>query len=166
MLSQEGEDLSDVFAVFCVGLAEDEDVIDVHDDRLVKEGAEDVLDQGLERGGGVGETEWHHLVLVVAIAGAEGGLLDIILVDSDLVVTPTQVDLGEHLGTKEPVSEVVDEGDGEAVLDGDVVQGMVVDAHSEGAIFFFYKYDRGAEGGRAGFDGAILAEVVQFFAHG
>jgi hypothetical protein len=43
VLPQEGEDLSDVFAVVLVVLAKDEDVVDVHDDRLIEEGAEDVL---------------------------------------------------------------------------------------------------------------------------
>src|SRR4051812_12885430 len=98
------------------------------------------------------------------IACAESGLLDVVVVDLDLVIAPTQVDLGEHLGSEQAVGEVVNEGDGEAVLDGDVIQGPVVDAHSEGAIFFLDKYDRGAEGGYAGFDRAILEEAVQFFA--
>src|SRR4051812_31360204 len=150
VLSQEGEDLSDVFIVFGVGLAEYENVINVHNDRLIEEGAEDVLDQGLECGGSIGETERHHLVLVVAVARAEGGLLDVLFVDSDLVVAPMQVDLGEYFGTEEAVGEVVDEGNGEAVLDGDVVQGTVVDAHLEGTIFLLDKDDRGAKGGHTG----------------
>jgi hypothetical protein len=53
------------------------------------------------------------------------------------------------------VSEVIDEGNGEAVLDGDVVEGSVVNAHTEFSTFFLDEDDRGAIWGEAGFDRTI-----------
>jgi hypothetical protein len=165
VLPQEGEDLSNMLAVVLVVLAEDENVVNVHYDRLIEEGPEDVLDQGLKGGGGIRETKGHHLILVVSITCAEGGFLYVILVDADLVVSPPKVDLGEDFRTKEPVGEVVDERDGEPVLDRDVVKGAVVDAHTQGAILFLDEDHGGAKGGHAGFDGAVLEKAVKFFAH-
>src|SRR4051812_20878764 len=100
------------------------------------------------------------------VTGAECSFLDVIGVDPDLVVPPPQVDLGEDLGSKEAVSEVVDERDGEMVLDGDVVEGPVVDAHVQGSILFLDEDDWGAKRGHAGLDRAVLEESVQFFTHG
>src|SRR5438132_1490447 len=87
---------------------------------------EDVLDESLEHGGDVGQTERHYLVLVMPIAHVEGHFLDVICVDADLVISPLQINLGKDLGTKESVSEVVNEGDGELVLNHDVVEHVVL----------------------------------------
>jgi hypothetical protein len=166
VLPQEGEDLSDVFAVFLVILAKNEDVVNVHDDRLVEEGAENILNQGLKGGRGIRETKGHHLVLVVPVSRAESGLVDVIFVDANLVVSPPEVDLSEHFRTKESVGEVINEGDGESVLDGDVVESAVVDAHTQCAVFLLDEDHGGTEGGHAGFDRSVLKESVEFFPHG
>ena len=61
---------------------------------------ENVLDQGLKGGGGICEAKWHHLVLVVTIARAEGGLFDVILMNADLIVSPSKINFGEDFCTK------------------------------------------------------------------
>src|SRR3954463_9629318 len=85
--------------------------------------------------------------------------------DPDLVVARTQVDLGEDLGAVELVSEVVNEGNGEPVLDGDGVQGTIVDAHAEFAALLLDEDDWGTIGGEAGFDGSVAEEFIKFFSH-
>src|SRR5215203_7386886 len=77
-----------------------------------------------------------------------------------------EVDLGEHLGIMETVYQVINQGNGEAILDGDLVQGTVVDAHSQVPILLLDENDRGSIGGFARFDGSILEQFVQFLAHG
>jgi hypothetical protein len=84
----------------------------------------------LKSGGGVCETKGHHLVLVVPVSCAESSLVDVILVDVDLVVSPPKINLSEDFCTKQSVNEVVDERNGKVVLDGDVVESMVVDTHT------------------------------------
>jgi hypothetical protein len=54
------------------------------------------LNKSLERGWGIGESKGHDLVLIVTIPGTECSLLDVILVDSDLVISPSKVNLGEY----------------------------------------------------------------------
>src|SRR3954453_18407205 len=116
--------------MFEVILAIDQDIIDVDNHEFVKEGSENLLDQGLECGGGVSEAKGHDLVLVMAISGTECSFLDIIFVDSNLMIPRAQVNLGEHLGMVKLVHEVLNERDGEPILDGDLVQGAVVHTHT------------------------------------
>jgi hypothetical protein len=130
VFAEESKDLVQVFLVVGIVLAVYEDIVNVHDDAFVEEGAEDVLDQGLEGGRSVGKAEWHDLVLEVAVTGAERGLLDVVFMDPDLVVARTEIDLGEDLGAMELVGEVINEGDGEPVLDGDGIQGTIINAHA------------------------------------
>jgi hypothetical protein len=59
----------------------------------------------------------------------------------------------------EAVQHFVNAREGVAVLDGLGVEGSVVYAETEGAIFFFDKEDGCAEGGDAGADVASLEEV-------
>src|SRR4051812_32896397 len=86
VFAEKSKDLAQVFLVVGIVLAVYEDVVNVHDDAFVEEGAEDVLNQGLECGGSIGETKWHDLVLEMAVASAERGLLNVIFMDPDLVV--------------------------------------------------------------------------------
>jgi hypothetical protein len=54
--------------------AEDEDVVEIHDGKVVQEVAEHVIHQVLKRGRRIGQPEWHHPIFVVAIAGTESSL--------------------------------------------------------------------------------------------
>ena len=66
----------------------------------------------------------------------------------------------------ELVYEVIDEWNGESILDGDLVQCLVVNAHSKFAILLLDKDDWGTIGRMTGFDGSILEEFIQLFLHG
>jgi hypothetical protein len=79
------------------------------------------LDEGLERGWGIGQPKRHHLILEMAISGSESRFLNVILMDPDLVVPRTEINLGKDLGTMESVYQVINQWDGEPVLDGDLV---------------------------------------------
>jgi hypothetical protein len=166
VFAEESKDLTQVFLVVSLVLAVYEDIINVHDDTFVKEGAENVLNQGLECGGSIGKTKWHDLVLKVAVASAERGLLNVIFMDPDLVVARTEIDLGEDLGAMELVGEVINEGDGESVLDGDGIQGTIINAHAEFAALLLDEDHRGTIGGEAGFNGSVAEEFVKFFSQG
>jgi hypothetical protein len=77
---------ANVTLVFLTGPAEDEDVIEIDDGEIVQEVAKDVVHEILEGGGSVGETEWHDVVLVVAIARTKGGLPLVTFCNADEVV--------------------------------------------------------------------------------
>src|SRR6516165_8189134 len=87
-----------VALVFLAGPAEDEDVIEIDDSKVVQEVAQDVVHEVLEGGGSVGETKRHDVVLVVAIARTKRGLPLVTLRDANEVVAGTEVQLGVDCG--------------------------------------------------------------------
>ena len=77
-----------------------------------------------------------------------------------------EINLGEYLGIVESVYQVINQWNGKAVLDDNLVQSSVVNAHSEVSILLLDENDWSSIGGFAGFNGSILEEFVQFLAHG
>ena len=126
--SEGGEGGAEMDLVLLHVMGEHQDVIEIDDDKGVEVGAEDVVHEALESGGCICEAEGHDGILEMAIAGAEGGLGDVVGVYADLVVAMAQVDLGEDCGAMEAIEELVDTGEGVAVLDRDVVETTVIDA--------------------------------------
>ncbi|GBG66616.1 hypothetical protein CBR_g64887 [Chara braunii] len=106
LLSEDREDLAEVLKVGLEGGAEDKDVIKVDDDTDFEEVAEDVVHGKLEGSGGIGESEWHHEKLVVPEPRAKGGLVGVLLADTDLVEAIAEVDLGKVLGSTETIKEL------------------------------------------------------------
>ena len=99
-----------------------------------------------EGGGRVGQAEGQHEELEVTVARAERGLRHVLGRDANLMVAAAQVDLAEVARTLQPIEQLVDARQRVAVLDGDVVQRAVVDAHAHGAILLLHEQDRRTEG--------------------
>ncbi|GBG63258.1 hypothetical protein CBR_g37344 [Chara braunii] len=105
-IEMDREDLAEVMKVGLEGGAEGKDVIKVDDDTDFEEVAKDVVHGRLEGSGGIGESEWHHEELVVPEPRAEGGLVGVLLADTDLVEATAEVDLGKVLGSMETIKEL------------------------------------------------------------
>ena len=120
---------------------------------------EDVIHQGLECGGCIRKTKGEHNELIEAIPRAERRLGDVLLLDANLVVAGTKVDLGEVPRTVETIQEVVNARDRVPVLDGDLVEGTVVHTQAEGSILLLHKEDWRSTVGCARSDEA-LAHVL------
>ncbi|GBG73568.1 hypothetical protein CBR_g16912 [Chara braunii] len=105
-VAEDREDLAEVLKAGLEGGAEDKDVIKVDDDTDFEEVAEDVVHGRLESSGGIGESEWHHEELVVPEPRAEGGLVGVLIADTDLVEATAKVDLGKVLGSTEMIKEL------------------------------------------------------------
>ena len=161
LLAEDAEDLANVVLVLFECLAEDEDVVEEHEDELVEERAKGLMHEVHERGGSVGEAEGEHEEFEVTVAGAEGGLGNIAGVDANLMVAGAEVNLGEILGTLKAVEEFVDARQRVAVLDGDVVECAIVDAHASGSVLLLDEQDRSAEGRLGGLDEASGSEFVE-----
>ena len=86
LLAEDVQHLANMVFVLVESLAEDENVVEEHEDELVEEWTEGLMHQVHERGGGVGQAEGEHEEFEVAVAGAEGGLRHVAGVDADLVV--------------------------------------------------------------------------------
>jgi hypothetical protein len=99
----------------------------------------------------------------MTIAGSEGSFLHIIWMNVDLIISPMKINLGEYLGMVESVQEVINQGNGELILDGDLVECSIVNAHAQASILFLHEDDWGTKGGDTRFNGSILEELVEFF---
>ena len=58
----------------CGGAGEDEDVINVDEDKPVQHVTENIIHQSLEHSRGVGEAKGHDQIFVVAAGRVEGGI--------------------------------------------------------------------------------------------
>jgi hypothetical protein len=75
----------------------------------------------------------------------ERRLVDVLPLHTDLMLAGPEIELGEEPGAMEFIQELVDDWDGESVLDGDGVQRAIVDAELSRAIRFLDEEDRGRE---------------------
>ena len=146
VLAEDLKDLVDVVLVVGFVLTIDQDIINVDNDTNVQKGFQDVLNQSLESGWGIGESKGHDLELIVTIAGTECSLLNVILVDSNLVVSPSKVNLGENGCSLKSVNQVINEGNRKSVLLGDLVKCTVVNAHLKFSILLLDKNDQSTIG--------------------
>jgi hypothetical protein len=70
-------------------------------------------------------------------------LVDVGWAHADLVIPRTQIELGEEARPMELVQQLVDDGNGECVLDGERVERPVVDAEAPRPVRLLDEEDRG-----------------------
>jgi hypothetical protein len=91
-------------------LGVDQDVINEHHDKLVQLRHEYGVHQVHEMCRGIGESKRHNQILIQRIPGGECSLRDVFRVNLDLVITRTNIDLGEDLSTGKLIEKNVDAG--------------------------------------------------------
>jgi hypothetical protein len=96
MLLQLGEYKMDVAEVLHPGTIVNQYVIEEDEDKPTEEGSENIVHKCLKRRRRVRQAERHDEELKEALMRAEGCLLHIIVVHSDLVVAGAQIKLGEE----------------------------------------------------------------------
>lgn len=141
-------------------LTEDEDVIKIDDDDGVEFVPEDVVHETHEAGWGVRQSKRKDEELVEAISSSKRGLVDIILMDLDLVVSRAEVDLTEDLGIMESVKQLVDSRQWVCVLDCLFVKGTVINAHAEITFLLAYKQNGGSIRRLAGADETMKEKII------
>ena len=77
------------------------------------------------------------------------------------MVAAAQVDLAEVLRALQPIEQLVDARQRVAVLDGDIVQRAIVDAHAHGTILLLHEQDRCTERRLARLDEAGLRQLLE-----
>jgi len=130
VLAQNGEDDAEVSEMVRPALAVNQNIVEENEDKPAEVSAEHVVHERLESRWGVAQPERHDQELVEAVVGAERRFVDILRPHPHLVIPRPKVELGEEARAMELVQELVDDGDGERVLDGEGVQGAVVDAET------------------------------------
>jgi len=140
------EDDGDVLSVFGEGVGVDEDVVEVNDAEDVEVLAKGVVHKVLEGGGSVGEAEGHDGVFEVAVTTAEGSFPLVSRSDPNEVVCSTKIKFGEEFCLGESIEGFGDEGEGVAILEGDLVESSVVDAKAERSVLLFDEKDGSSSG--------------------
>ena len=79
--------------------------------------------------------------------GDKGGLPLVSFLNSDIIVSPLYVKLGEDLGVFKFVNEVGNQGEGICILDSMAVEVSVILARLEASILFLNEEERGSLGG-------------------
>ena len=126
MLTEQLEYLSEMSGVGGEVRAVDEDIVEVDDNRSVKERAKDIVHEGREGSRCIGEAERHDSEFVGAVAGYAGGFRFFALLDPYLEVPALQIELGEDLGATKAVEEIIDTRNGAVIENGDAVQAAII----------------------------------------
>ena len=143
-----GESFEDLVNMLCVlfeCLRIDKNVVQVHDNELVKPVIEESVHSSLESGRGISESKWHDNEFVCAITGSEGGFVFVADFDGNLVITSEEIEFCEEFGVCEAVMKVVDSWKREVVFLRDFVQTAIVNTHANGSILFLDKEDGGTK---------------------
>ena len=74
----------------------------------------------------IGEAKRHHKEFEVAVMRLEGGLVDIIRLHADLVISRAQIELGEEASALEFIHKFLHHQDGKLILYRLFVEGTVV----------------------------------------
>src|SRR6266436_3904386 len=128
-------------------LCKDEDVIQVDTDHtLSDEILENVIHHGLEGGWAVSETEEHHQRFEESSVGAECSLPFITFLDTDIVVPPLDIQLGEVSCASETIDKVRNERKRIDILDSLCIECPIVLDKSERSSFFLMKNTGAAMG--------------------
>ena len=101
-----------------------------------------VIHEALESGRGIDETEEHHRRFKESFMGDKGSFPLMPIFDSDIIVSPSDVKLGEDFHPLEFIDEVGNEGKRVCVMDGVFIDVAIVLTGSEAIILLFDKEER------------------------
>jgi len=107
---------------------------------------EGIIHELLESGGGIGETEEHDGGFEEAFVGNKGGFPLVSVFDSDIVIAPSDIELGEYFGVFEFVDEVGDQWERVGIPNSVFIKIPVVLTGTESSILFLYKEERSSLG--------------------
>ena len=136
-------------------------VIQVGDGDGQRNSSEDFLDQAAVGGGGIAEAEGHLLELKEAPWGRERSFLSILATNGHDVVGASAVDAREDLAVGEPGEVVLDVGQGEGILQSDLVEATVVDAVPPRSVLLRDDHQRETPGRGGGLDDVLVEPMVQ-----
>ena len=80
------------------------------------------------------------------ITGSEGSLLYVLFLDSQLVVSRSQINLREHSSTLQLIKQVIYSWEWVSIIHRHFIQLMIINAKTKGAILLLYKQYRSSLG--------------------
>ena len=87
--------------------AVDENVVQVDHDRLIQKWSEDFIHQPHKGGWSVRESEGKNKILKVTVARTERCLLDVVILDTNLMIALAEVNLREELGPLQAIEKLI-----------------------------------------------------------
>jgi hypothetical protein len=121
------QDPVDMFLVFFKSVGVNEGIIKICSAKSVEVGSENIVDEILEGGWGIGETKCHNQGLEKAISGSEGSLPFLPFHHSNEVIGPADVQFRKLLCPRQVHEGILHKGKWIAVLDCPLVNSPVVD---------------------------------------
>jgi hypothetical protein len=101
-----------------LGFSIDEDIIKENWGKMMEKRVEDMVHEALEGGGGVTKTKGHEQKLIVAFISAKGGLGNVGIFHTYLVIAQAKIKFGKELGATQFIQEVINDRNGKFVFDG------------------------------------------------
>jgi hypothetical protein len=117
----------------------DKDIIDEDHYEFVELRHKHRVHEVHEVGWGICETKGHHQELVETITSGESSLRNVTRSNFDLMITRTEIDLGEHYGPSQLIKKNIDSGKRIFVLDGHRVERPVIHTQPQATILLFDK---------------------------
>ena len=107
-----------------------EDIIKEYHNEVLQVGLKYFIHQWLEYGRRISEAKGNDQKFIVAIMCAEICFRDIILMNPNLVIPRTKIQLGEKMSTMELIQNLINNENWKLILDCDVIKCLKVDAEA------------------------------------
>ena len=111
-----------------------------------------VIHEVLESGRGIGETKEHHGWFIEFLMCDKGSFPLMPIFDSDIIVSPSNIKLGEDFRPLEFIDKVGNEGKRVCITDSVFINIAIVLAGSKATVLLFDKEERGCLWGVRGVD--------------
>ena len=108
----------------------DEDIIKEDQNEVSQVGPKYFIHQCLEHGRGICEAKWNDQKVIVAIMCEKISFRDIILMNPNLVIPKTKIQLGEKMSTVELIQKLINNRNWKIILDCDVIKCLKVNAEA------------------------------------
>jgi hypothetical protein len=115
------------------------DIVNEDHNELVQIFHKYVIHEIHEIGRGIHKSKGHYGLLIQSISGVEHCLGNIRLLNSQLVITRSQINLGEDTHSFHLVKQIIDPWERILILDGDFNQGPVVYTHPLSSVLLRHK---------------------------
>src|ERR1043165_204947 len=150
-----------MFLVIRLVLGIGQNVVNKHDDELIKVRLANAVHQVHEHRRYVSETKRHDQELKMAITSAKSSLLDVGFLDTQLVITGPHINLRIVAGALELVKEIINASKRITILDGHFVQLTIVNTHAKTSVLLLHKQNRSSPRGRTRSDETLFQEFLQ-----
>jgi hypothetical protein len=117
----------------------------------------------LEGGGGITQDKGHGQKLIVTLVSLKGSLGYVSFLHMYLVVAKTQIMFSEVLSTTHLIQEIINDRNGELVLDGELIEGKKVETHAPSTLFLKYHDHMGRIRAGTGVDNTRLEQFLHYF---